>query len=260
MFRAAATALLLSVLCCTPAIAADRDRDRMPDSWEKRHHVKKARGDADRDGLRNRAEYRFKTDPRRRDSDRDGLRDGDEIRFGWHPRKRDSDGDGIRDGKENAGVVTAVSGLRVTIRLARGGRLRGLLEDPKALACVAAVDATAPGDAGEAGAAQDGTGDAGAPEDDFVWDPAWGEEPDDLDVDETDEDSPLARAAQADEDPVYDEEDETEAEDAALDAAEGPVSESCRAALRTGALVHQATSELGLNGRRLTRLHLVAAS
>jgi hypothetical protein len=258
MFRAAATALLLSVLCCTPAIAADRDRDRMPDSWEKRHHVKKARGDADRDGLRNRAEYRFKTDPRRRDSDRDGLRDGDEIRFGWHPRKRDTDRDGIRDGKENAGVVTAVSGRRVTIKLARGGRLRGLLEDPLALECVSAADATTPGDAGDAGAAQD-SGDPDVPEEDFEWDPAWGEQPDDLDLgDESDEDAPLARAAQAgDDDPVYEEEEAAEAEDAALDAAEGTTSEACRAKLRVGALVHEATSELGVNGRRLTRLHLV---
>ena len=260
--RAAATALLLCLLACSPALAADRDRDRMPDSWERKHHVKKARGDQDRDGLRNRDEYRARTNPRRRDSDGDGLRDGDEIRFGWHPRRRDTDRDGIRDGRENAGVVTAVSGLRVTIKLARGERLRGRLEDPQALACVAVSapgEAPAGDDAGwlpEGGEA--GAGDDAGFDDALFWDPAWGEQPADLDGDIADDESPL-RLAQVEEDEPSSEDGEFFADDEAEDpvAEESPVSEQCRAALKVGALVHEAASELGSGGRRLTRLRLV---
>ena len=248
LVRAAATALLLTLLCCTPALAADRDRDRMPDSWERRHHVSKPRGDADRDGLRNLLEHRARTNPRRRDSDRDGLRDGAEIRFGWHPRKRDTDRDGIRDGRENAGVVVAVDGLRVTIELATRGRLSGLLEDPAALSCAPVLDVLAPLSPEASDDGDPGTGDGTA--DELEWDPAWGEQPDDLDADLDEEDSAsLARAAQA---PG---EEDAEAEDVAFDEADEP---SCRAALRVGALVHEASSDSGSAGRRLTRLSLVA--
>ena len=233
--RAAATALLLSLLACSPALAADRDRDRMPDSWERRHKVSKPRADKDRDGLRNRDEYRF----------------------GWNPRKRDTDRDGIRDGRENAGVVVAVAGRRVTIKLARGGRLRGLLDDPSALACVtvAAPGASAPGEADWA--PEDGTDEEPGLDEDFEWDPAWGEQPADLDADEDEEQPPLARTAQfeEDEESFEDEEAAAEAEDLAAEAA--PASEECRAALKVGARVHEATSELGTGGRRLTRLRLV---
>lgn len=251
--RAAATALLLMLLTCAPALAADRDRDRMPDRWERKHRLKKPGRDADRDGLTNLREYRARTNPRRRDSDRDGLRDGDEIRFGWHPRRRDSDRDGIRDGKENAGVVSAVAGRRVTIRLAAGGRLRGRLEDPAALACVPAAG-TQPGDADLTVEPEDGE-PAPLP-DDFDWDEeAWGEMPADLDGDAADDgDGPLARVAQAQEEPLDEEEEEAEAEE---DAGAAIGDEDCRAALRAGARVHEATSELGASGRRLTRLRLV---
>jgi hypothetical protein len=115
----AAAAAMLSL--AFPALAAakggDRDRDGMPDRWERKHklNVKKndARGDRDRDGLRNLAEFRAKTNPARPDSDRDGRLDGDEDRDRdrvdnanedrqrTHPRRKDSDRDGVRDGDED---------------------------------------------------------------------------------------------------------------------------------------------------------------
>lgn len=62
----------------------DRDHDRLPDRWEKRHglsvKVKDARIDADRDGLSALGEFRSGTDPQRADSDLDSVGDGDEDR------------------------------------------------------------------------------------------------------------------------------------------------------------------------------------
>jgi hypothetical protein len=89
------------VAAASAAVVRDRDHDGMPDRWERRHHVKSAKGDPDRDGLRNRREYRLRINPRRKDTDRDGLRDGKEVRkYHTNPRRKDTDRDGLRDGKE----------------------------------------------------------------------------------------------------------------------------------------------------------------
>jgi hypothetical protein len=249
--RSAVSAILfLCLLPAAPAVAAsrDRDRDRMPDRWERKHRLSKARADADRDGLTNLAEFRSRTNPRRRDSDRDRLRDGDERRFGWHPLKRDSDGDGLLDGQENSGVVTAVDGLRVTITLAAGGRkLNAGLEDPSALSCVTPAEAAAEADAG--GSPEDS---AGAALDEVEWLPEWGPKPADPDADDNDDaDAPLARMAQLPDDPVDD------GADAEAEEPEPVAPPQCQARLRVGALVHEADSELGARGRRLTMLRLV---
>ncbi|HEU4739263.1 MAG TPA: hypothetical protein VFS54_09310 [Solirubrobacterales bacterium] len=64
------------------AVAKDRNHDRIPDRWEKRHKLSlktnQARLDQDRDHLRNRAEFLSGDDPRDSDSDDDGVMDGDE--------------------------------------------------------------------------------------------------------------------------------------------------------------------------------------
>jgi len=71
-------------LLALPGIAAakDRNHDRIPDRWEKRHHlsleVKQTARDQDRDHLRNRAEFLSGNDPRDRDSDDDRVMDDDE--------------------------------------------------------------------------------------------------------------------------------------------------------------------------------------
>jgi len=83
----AATALAL------PATAAARDRnhDRIPDRWERAHHlslgVNQAPRDQDRDGLNNLSEWKDHTNPRKPDSDGDGTADGLE----------DGDGDGANN-------------------------------------------------------------------------------------------------------------------------------------------------------------------
>lgn len=79
-----ALALGALALLAMPSLAAakDRNNDRIPDRWEKRHKlslkVNQARRDQDRDRLRNRAEFLAGTDPRLSDSDGDGTKDGDE--------------------------------------------------------------------------------------------------------------------------------------------------------------------------------------
>ena len=88
----------VAVVCLSAPIASaaarDRDGDRLPDRWERRHGLsptkKSARRDPDEDGLRNRREFRLRLHPRRADTDGDGFKDGREVRAGTNPRKRRS--------------------------------------------------------------------------------------------------------------------------------------------------------------------------
>ena len=77
--------------CRRRSAGADGNHDRLPDSWERQHHlslsVNQAGRDQDRDGLKNLSEFRHGTNPRRADSDRDGLRDRTEVRRGSDPRR-----------------------------------------------------------------------------------------------------------------------------------------------------------------------------
>ena len=114
----AAMLLVLALPAVAGAKQRDRDGDRMPDRWERKHKLSVKKDDAardpDRDGLRNVAEYRAKTNPNRADSDRDGVLDGhedrdrdrvdnaNEDRERTNPGRKDSDGDGVRDCDEDA--------------------------------------------------------------------------------------------------------------------------------------------------------------
>jgi hypothetical protein len=79
-----ALALSALVLLAMPSLAGakDRNNDRIPDRWEKRHKLSleanQARLDQDHDRLRNRAEFLAGDDPRDSDSDDDGVVDGHE--------------------------------------------------------------------------------------------------------------------------------------------------------------------------------------
>jgi hypothetical protein len=101
--------LAILALAAQPVAASgaphDRDRDGLPDRWERLYDVRSATADHDKDGLGNLTEYRTAHDPTR----------------------RDSDGDGIADGAEGAGRVVSVEGGTVTIALAARITARGSL-------------------------------------------------------------------------------------------------------------------------------------
>ena len=107
----------LGVVSTASANGRDRNHDKLPDRWERAHHlslkVKQAKKDQDRDGLNNRGEWRARMDPRDDDTDDDGIEDGD----------------------ENAGTIKSFEGGVLTITLAEGGDLSGTVDDETEIEC-----------------------------------------------------------------------------------------------------------------------------
>ena len=256
----ATLALLIIAAALTASSALARDHDRLPDRWERKHHLnlKKndARRDRDRDGLSNVREYRAHTNPRKKDSDRDRLRDGAEIRFGFKPRDRDSDNDGIKDGRENAGKVKTLSGSSITIKLAAGGKLTARLGDELSVSCKPTGDDETSGDAPDDSNPGEDAGDPGEdtgvdPFEDAV-DPEADGSADDLE----------ASAAQDLDDPESSADDDEALDEAAFDRqfenefAEGD--DACgTSSLKKGALVHEATIDRTGSGPVLVAVKLV---
>lgn len=104
-----------------PAVAAakDRNHDRIPDRWEKRHHLS------------------LQVNQTGRDQDRDHLRNRAEFLAGDNPRSSDSDSDGIPDGEENAGTIQSFdpSTGKLTIALFGGETLSGLVGEETEIEC-----------------------------------------------------------------------------------------------------------------------------
>jgi hypothetical protein len=117
----AATVLGALALLALPGAAAakDRNHDRIPDRWEKRHHLSTAVNQA------------------QRDQDRDRLRNRAEFLAGDNPRDRDSDDDGVTDGNENAGTITSfdASSGKLTINLFNGDTVSGLVTESTRITC-----------------------------------------------------------------------------------------------------------------------------
>jgi hypothetical protein len=127
-FRLAAVALatmVASLVLVAGAQARDRNHDRIPDRWERQHHLSLHRDQA------------------RRDQDHDGLRNRGEFRARLNPRDADSDNDGIEDGDEHAGTISAFDGTTLTIALAGGGSITGLVTDTTEIKCEGAGTARA---------------------------------------------------------------------------------------------------------------------
>jgi hypothetical protein len=108
-------------LLALPGAAAVKDgnHDRIPDRWEKHHH------------LSTNVNQTF------RDQDRDHLSNRAEFLAGDNPRDRDSDDDGVMDGNENAGTITAFDATtgRLTISLFNGDSISGLVTDRTRIKC-----------------------------------------------------------------------------------------------------------------------------
>jgi hypothetical protein len=117
----AAAALGALALLALPGAAAAKDgnHDRIPDRWERHHHLSTAVNQAGRD------------------QDRDHLRNRAEFLAGDNPRDRDSDDDGVMDGNENAGTITsfdATSG-KLVISLFNGDSVSGLVTESTRIKC-----------------------------------------------------------------------------------------------------------------------------
>ena len=114
---AMALCVVASLMLAGGALARDRNHDRIPDKWEKAHHLslkhKQGRRDQDHDGLRNRAEFKSRLDP----------------------RDADTDGDGIEDGDEHTGKVASFDGKTLVISLFSGGTISGAVSDETEVEC-----------------------------------------------------------------------------------------------------------------------------
>lgn len=116
-----AMALGAIALLAMPAMAAakDHNHDRIPDRWEKRHHLSLTVNQA------------------HHDQDGDHLRNLGEFRAGDNPRDSDSDDDGVVDGQENAGTIASFDATtgKLTIDLFGTDAITGLVTDQTEIKC-----------------------------------------------------------------------------------------------------------------------------
>lgn len=110
-------AIAASLMLAGGAFAKDRNHDRIPDRWEKRHHLSLAHKQGGRD------------------QDHDGLKNRGEFRAHLNPRDADTDDDGIDDGDEHPGTVASFEDDVLTIALANGGTLTAAVTDDTEVEC-----------------------------------------------------------------------------------------------------------------------------
>src|SRR3954451_5934247 len=134
-------ALAASLLLAAAASAKDRNHDRIPDRWEHGHHLS------------------LHVNQARRDQDHDGLNNRGEFRAHMNPRKADTDGDGIPDGEENAGTIASFDNGVLTINLAGGGTLTGMVTQDTEIECPDTAQASDDGGGDHQGGGDDGDGD-----------------------------------------------------------------------------------------------------
>ena len=131
--------------------AQDRNRDGLPDRWERKHHlslkVNQAHRDPDRDGLDNRSEFEHGTDPRKADTDDNGVDDRNEV----NPVGR-------------IGSFNPATGV-LTIVLANGQSVSGRVTPQTRIECENEVENEVENEPGDdlARAARDGGGDNSGP-------------------------------------------------------------------------------------------------
>ena len=113
----------------------DRNRDGIPDRWERANHLS------------------LKVNQARRDQDHDGLRNKAEFQAGDNPRDADTDNDGVEDGHEKAGQVASFTGGVLIVHLFNGDDVKGMVDADTEFECRTAPTTTA------ARTADDGHGD-----------------------------------------------------------------------------------------------------
>ena len=116
-----ALALGAFALLAMPGVAAakDRNHDRIPDRWEKRHHLS------------------LNVNQAGRDPDRDHLANIGEFKAGDNPRDDDSDDDGVVDGEENAGTIASFDATtgKLVIDLFGAETISGTVTDRTKIKC-----------------------------------------------------------------------------------------------------------------------------
>ena len=124
---------LVAISAPATAAAKDRNRDRIPDRWERSYGLS------------------LKVDQRKFDQDGDGLRNRGEWLAGLSPRNPDTDGDGVSDLREKAGVIAAwdPEAMTLEITLFAGGTLTGSVSEYTKVKCPPAADPDDPTDEGE---------------------------------------------------------------------------------------------------------------
>ncbi len=130
-FTILATVLIGALaMLALPGVAAakhrDRNHDRIPDRWEKRHHLS------------------LKVSQTNRDQDQDQLDNLGEFQAGDNPRDDDSDDDGVTDGDENAGTIQSFDAGtgRLTIALFGGETQSGLVTEETEIKCEHSEEST----------------------------------------------------------------------------------------------------------------------
>ena len=167
LFISVALALLAFVLPATAgakshkrhhhARLADRNHNGMPDRWEHRFRVHKAKADPDRDGVANVGEFHNGTNPRDADTDNDGVKDGDD----------DANHDGVDDGDEQSGVIDNFDPAtgKLTIKLVNDDSFVGTVNGDTEIECETSTAAATRHD-GESGDDNSGPGSTNSGDDD----------------------------------------------------------------------------------------------
>jgi hypothetical protein len=161
-------AALAALLAFAPGAMAhswrgDRNHDRLPDRWERAHHLS------------------LKVNQAKRDQDHDGLRNKAEFRVGDNPRDADTDNDGVEDGHEKAGQVVSFTGGVLIVHLFNGDDVKGTVDDTTEIKCEQAQPTTITPTARKA---DDGPGDGDHGDDDQGDDDQGDDQGDDNDEDD----------------------------------------------------------------------------
>ncbi len=111
----------------TLVVSADRDRDQLPDSWERDHGLSDSDAgdsqlDGDHDDLANWREFAKGADPRELDTDGDRYADGVEVEAGSDPADSDSIPIALHSGGSSPPAPGAASGRGLAVVVLAGDR------------------------------------------------------------------------------------------------------------------------------------------
>ena len=145
-----ALAALTALVMAGTAAAADKNKDGIPDKWEKKNHlslkVNQAPKDQDHDGLNNAGEYADHTDPHNADTDGDGVSDSQDANNNDGTETESPDppenGDGLPGGNDQAGTIASYVDGVLTIDLYSGGSISGNVTADTRYRCIVTTPAT----------------------------------------------------------------------------------------------------------------------